>query len=391
MVKLSVIIPVYNDEKYLRECLDSVCNQTLDDIEIICINDGSTDSSPEILNEYSQADERIIIINQENRGPAASRNNGLDIAKGEYIAFLDADDMYIDCEGLDVMYESAVRNGCEVVSANLKFITSKRRIIHNPHYDKGTFHYFDEDCEITPDEYGIPFYFYKNIYKRELIRDIRFPELSRGEDPIFLSEVLGRVKSVHGVGVDFYGYMVPSTFDKLDSYAKKHDYVSHYRKCFDLLKASQLTMTLEKYVNNLMMYLKGNASGELYEIVSEVFHDDMGYFKGYESQFNEFRITSLLMNVLDTNTNERFLEVKNELSDDVFNEELEILKRSNDLSEYKVKYFKYRLDSGKKRYGELVKENEELKNDLKKEKRFNEEVLNSRSWKLMNRIRKMRG
>ena len=93
MVKLSVIIPVYNDEKYLRECLDSVCNQTLDDIEIICINDGSTDSSPEILNEYSQADERIIIINQENRGPAASRNNGLDIAKGEYIAFLDAADM----------------------------------------------------------------------------------------------------------------------------------------------------------------------------------------------------------------------------------------------------------------------------------------------------------
>ena len=98
-----------------------------------------------------------------------------------------------------------------------------------------------------------------------------------------------------------------------------------------------------------------------------------------------------MMNVLDTNTNERFLEVKNELSDDVFNEELEILKRSNDLSEYKVKYFKYRLDSGKKRYGELVKENEELKNDSEKEKRFNEEVLNSRSWKLMNRIRKMRG
>jgi len=189
MVKLSVIIPIYNDEKYLRECLDSVCNQTLGDIEVICINDGSTDGSLELLKEYSQNDSRIIIIDQENQGSAASRNNGLNIAQGEYIGFLDADDMYINPEGLELMYNSALDNDTEVVSANLKFITSQRKLIHNHHYDKGTFHYFENDCEITPDEYGIPFYFYKNIYRRDLVEDIRFPNLKRGQDPVFLTEI----------------------------------------------------------------------------------------------------------------------------------------------------------------------------------------------------------
>ena len=94
MVKISVIIPVYNNEKYLKECLDSVCHQTLTDIEIICINDGSSDGSLNILNEYSK-DDRIIVIDQTNQGPAIARNRGLDIAKGEYIGFLDSDDIYI--------------------------------------------------------------------------------------------------------------------------------------------------------------------------------------------------------------------------------------------------------------------------------------------------------
>lgn len=95
MTKVSVIIPVYNVEKYLRECLDSVINQTLKDIEIICINDGSTDSSLIILNEYVQKDSRIKIINKENAGQSSARNAGLKLMTGELCYFLDSDD-YID-------------------------------------------------------------------------------------------------------------------------------------------------------------------------------------------------------------------------------------------------------------------------------------------------------
>ena len=91
---VSVIIPVYNAEKYLQECLESVCSQTLQDIEIICVNDGSTDKSAEILTEYAETDGRIKIISQENAGAGAARNRGMEIARGDYLAFIDSDDFW---------------------------------------------------------------------------------------------------------------------------------------------------------------------------------------------------------------------------------------------------------------------------------------------------------
>ncbi|MBQ8256263.1 MAG: glycosyltransferase, partial [Alphaproteobacteria bacterium] len=92
MKKLSVIIPVYNVAEYLAECLTSVCNQTLTDIEIICVNDGSTDNSGDILQDFAKQDTRIQIINQENAGLSAARNSGLNYSTGEYITVLDSDD-----------------------------------------------------------------------------------------------------------------------------------------------------------------------------------------------------------------------------------------------------------------------------------------------------------
>ena len=90
--KISVIIPVYNSEKYLCKCLDTITLQTYSNLEIICVNDGSTDGSKDILEEYAQKDNRIIIINQENSGQSVARNKGLEIATGEYISFIDSDD-----------------------------------------------------------------------------------------------------------------------------------------------------------------------------------------------------------------------------------------------------------------------------------------------------------
>ena len=91
---ISVIIPVYNVERYLRQCLDSVCAQTAQNIEIICVDDGSTDSSPDILKEYAAKDSRFVIVRQENAGAGAARNNGLSRAAGRYLSFLDSDDFF---------------------------------------------------------------------------------------------------------------------------------------------------------------------------------------------------------------------------------------------------------------------------------------------------------
>lgn len=136
MVKVSVIIPVYNTEKYLRKCLDSVCGQTLSDIEIICINDCSTDGSLQILQEYAANDNRIKLIDfEKNQGAATARNKGLDIAQGEYIGFVDPDD-FIDLNFYKKLYQKAEDTDADVVKGTIHtvfdenaFISEKTRII----------------------------------------------------------------------------------------------------------------------------------------------------------------------------------------------------------------------------------------------------------------------
>ncbi len=116
--KVSMIIPVYNVEKYLKKCVESVINQTLKDIEIILINDGSTDNSPEICNQYAQQDERIKLITQENKGLSAARNTGMKFAKGDYIAFLDSDD-WIDLNFCEKLYNSAIDTDADIAAASI--------------------------------------------------------------------------------------------------------------------------------------------------------------------------------------------------------------------------------------------------------------------------------
>ena len=118
IIKVSVIIPVYNVEKYLRRCLDSVINQTLQELEIICVNDGSTDNSAKILEEYRRKDNRIIILNQENLGQGIARNLGMKIAKGKYIGFVDSDD-WIDLNFFEKLYASAEKYKADAACAEI--------------------------------------------------------------------------------------------------------------------------------------------------------------------------------------------------------------------------------------------------------------------------------
>ena len=130
MIKISVIIPVYNVELYLKECLDSVINQTLKDIEIICIDDNSTDNSYNILLEYQKIDNRIKIIkHKENLGLGPARNSGIRKAKGEYIYFIDSDD-YISTNYINSLYESAIKYNADIVGTSNIFIISIDNIIY---------------------------------------------------------------------------------------------------------------------------------------------------------------------------------------------------------------------------------------------------------------------
>ena len=112
--KVSVIIPCYNAEKFIGECLDSVVNQTLTDIEIICVDDGSTDDTNAILNDYAKKDKRITVLRQINSGAGVARNKGLNIATGEYLSFLDCDDVF-ETEMLDKMYQTAQKEDLDII------------------------------------------------------------------------------------------------------------------------------------------------------------------------------------------------------------------------------------------------------------------------------------
>lgn len=122
--KVSILVPVYNVEKYLRQCLDSIITQTLQDIEIIVINDGSKDSSPQIIAEYAAKDARIKVINKTNSGYGHSMNVGLAAATGEYIGIVESDD-WVDAEMFENLYALAKQNAAEVVKSNYYFYWSK--------------------------------------------------------------------------------------------------------------------------------------------------------------------------------------------------------------------------------------------------------------------------
>ena len=109
---VSVIIPVYNVEKYLHQCLNSLITQTLKDIEIICVDDGSTDSSWRILQEFAQKDNRVIIHQQHNLHAGVARNNGLKIAKADYVMFLDSDDFF-ESNMLEDLYNQIIKEGSD--------------------------------------------------------------------------------------------------------------------------------------------------------------------------------------------------------------------------------------------------------------------------------------
>ncbi len=141
IIKISVIIPVYNTEKYLDECLDNIDNQTLKEIEIICVNDGSTDNSLEVLKRHQKKDKRIKIINQENAGVSVARNTGIKAAKGKYIMFADSDDL-IPAYAYKKAFECAEKYNADIVQlGNICFEDGKE-------IDLNSFSYDDSKIEI---------------------------------------------------------------------------------------------------------------------------------------------------------------------------------------------------------------------------------------------------
>lgn len=220
MVAVSIIVPVYNTEEYLQKCLDSLTNQTLKNIEIICVNDGSTDNSLKILQDNAIKDDRIKIINQENKKQGAARNAGMQIATGEYIGFVDSDD-YVDLNYFERLYRNASSRESDIALAtNVRIGKNKFKLRLNLQtVDKYTELQDKLDvCQQWKNECPT-----NKIYRKSYLdaNNIQWPEGIYCEDKLFTIKAVYFANSIVTVPEVFY-YYFDNPKSTVNSYARKH-------------------------------------------------------------------------------------------------------------------------------------------------------------------------
>ena len=241
MPKISVIVPVFNTSQYLSECLESILNQSFGDFEIICVDDGSTDNSFEILNDYHKKDDRVKVFAQSNHGLSSARNTALKHISGDYVLFVDSDDLI--CEGcLDKLYSKALSDSLDMVIFKIiNFDDATCELSTQPYFElkvlkklvgENAFHYGD----IKEKFFRIPVTAPGKLYKKQLIEDMEFKRGLIFEDTAFFAEVLLKVQ--RAAVIDEYFYLRRFRSDSIikSNFSKFSDVVEIYNIIEDIIK-----------------------------------------------------------------------------------------------------------------------------------------------------------
>ncbi|NOU97341.1 glycosyltransferase [Paenibacillus sp. LMG 31456] len=268
MYKVSVIIPVYNANTYIAECIESLLCQTLQECEFIFINDGSIDNSRQIIESYMNSSTRIKLINQENQGVSMARNKGLQLAAGEYIGFVDADDC-IKPDMYETLYHAAKLDDCDVVISNFESELEGHKVIN--HYP------FPTDTVLSRgfiEEEILPYFIktdnlntvWNKVYKNEIIRSnkVSFPDkVALGEDGMFNVRFFSY--AVHMKYIEYSGYYYREVAGSATRNLKENDYFKRALEVFNLelpeLHTSNLDKTKikqlksAKLIQNVMSYI----------------------------------------------------------------------------------------------------------------------------------------
>ena len=217
-ILISIIIPVYNCQDYIEQCLESVLDQTIKEIEIICVDDGSTDNSVSIIQEFVYKDNRIILLHQKNQGSGSARNRGVQSAKGKYISFLDADDFFLDADALEKMYFLCNRKNIAVCGSFRKNLESyglkETHIIEN---DK---EYAKTGAVLNYLDYQFDYEYQNFIFLKKLLTEnnIKFPNYRRYQDPPFLVRALYAARKFTIADTYLYCYRAPNAMQRSGAY-----------------------------------------------------------------------------------------------------------------------------------------------------------------------------
>lgn len=305
---ISIVIPVYNVEKYLRRCVDSVLSQTYKDIEIILIDDGSKDKSGKICDEYEKKDSRVRAIHKENGGLSSARNRGIEEAQGEYIGFVDSDD-YIDNDMYEVLYDELQKENADIAMCGLydcyegeKFTsnTVRERVVLNS----------EEAIKMVMEAKKTSVTAVNKLYRKEIFRELRYPINKLSEDAFVIVDVLMKAKTIVFISDQKYYYVhrknsiTTSGFKEkdlnvLEAYSRNKEIIEEY---YPALKdvAEMRYMWAHFYVLDKMMLTKGSYDKSIKKrIISKLRHNYK--FILHDPRFNKGRKVAMLLLLINAN------------------------------------------------------------------------------------------
>lgn len=381
-IKISVVVPVYNAEPFLKEAMESLLNQTFKNFEIICVNDGSKDNSLEMLNDFASKDQRVRVIDKPNGGCGSARNMGLDNVRGEYIYFFDPDD-YIDPTTFEKLYNNVIKNDSELVICNfVQFRDGEpinynsgfnfKNILPNVDFNNYTCDYH-EIKNLVLNSFMAPWF---KLYKREFLErydDFRFDLNIAFDDVPFHVKSMIRATKISFVPEYFYYYRLSNPnsvnntktnqidifkiIDIVETFLKNEGYFDEFKSEFYNFK-----------INHIMLYIISCNFEDYYKLAKEVFYKmDLEGLNISQHQLKKYNAVLDSFSYNDFRINQGFDPIGD-------SEEVEFYKRVQ-INNNEIK--------------KLKKENKKLKKENKKLNKLNESILNSNSWKLTSYFRKI--
>ena len=297
---VSIVVPVYNVERYLDRCLNSLIHQSLKNIEIILVDDGSTDASPSICDKYVDQDQRIKVIHKQNEGLGMARNSGMDIAEGSYIAFVDSDD-FVELDMFEKMYNEISNNNADMVISNYYCFNTEKKmkqcikgideyeVIGKNRINNILFRLIDKDPRNQDNPLGMSVW--KNLYSLTFLKKNKIQFCSeRGfvsEDVIFHINALPLMKKIVLMPEAFYNYCDNSSQSLSSTFriSKFEEYKKLYKKELSLLKLSNIFdegkyCTTTAFLGNIRAHIKQLVQSDLskkdqIDIIASIVNDDL--------------------------------------------------------------------------------------------------------------------